>query len=92
MRKELKDVLIYGDFKLVEDGDDDVFAYERVYGKERAGVVCSFRERDVEWRAPRSWDLGSGEGKVLVSNYEDGLKVKDGKVHLKPFEAFAYHF
>ena len=86
LRKSHKDILIYGDFELVDGENHDVFAYTRSFEEEKVLVVTNFRKESIDWEVPRSFELEAG--KLLISNY-DGIGIKDGKVHLKPFEAFA---
>lgn len=86
-RKSLKDVFVYGDFGLVDEAHDQVFAYKRTAedGEEAALVVCNFTDVHVQWKMP----LGARE--VLVS--PAGRTVEElgkGKiVRLAPCEAFA---
>lgn len=86
LRKIHKDVLIYGDFKLIDEGNNDVFAYTRSLEKEKVLVVANFRKEHIFWDAPSGLDLGVGQ--LLTSNYA-GSNIKDGKASLRPFEAFA---
>jgi glycosidase len=86
LRKTHKDVLIYGDFELIDEGNNDVFAYTRSFEKEKVLVVANFRKEHISWEVPSSLTLEAG--KVFISNY-DGIDVEDRKVELRPFEAFA---
>jgi glycosidase len=86
LRKFHKDILIYGNFELVDEGNNDVFAYSRSFGDDKILVVANFRKGGIVWEAPRS--LIFEAGKLLISNY-DGIRAKDGTVQLRPFEAFA---
>jgi glycosidase len=86
LRKSHKDVFIYGDFEMVDEKNNDVFAYTRSFGKEKVLVVANFRKEDINWEIPNSLDVEVGQ--LLTSNYET-LNVKDGKVDLRPFESFA---
>jgi glycosidase len=86
LRKCHKDILIYGDFKLVDEGNNDVFAYSRSFGKDEILVVTNFRKESIDWEITRSSELEVG--KLLISNYDD-ISVIDGKVQLRSFEAFA---
>lgn len=85
LRKELKDVVVYGDFEMLDLENDDIFAYARANGKQKVVVVCSFRDRDISWKVPASIDMQSG--KILLSNY---LKVdlSQKTIVIRPFEAF----
>ncbi|KAJ6445668.1 hypothetical protein O9K51_00431 [Purpureocillium lavendulum] len=86
-RKALKDVFVYGDFALVDEANDDVFAYERRAsagaGGDAALVVCNFSGADRAWK----WD-GAPPRDVLVSTAGKGLKdVSGGEIRLGPWEA-----
>lgn len=86
LRKTHQDVLIYGDFGLVDEENNEVFAYSRSFGNEKVLVVSNFRKEAISWQVPSGLELEVG--RLLTSNY-DGINVKDGKVGLRPFEAFA---
>jgi glycosidase len=87
LRKEWKDIFIYGDFKLVDEGNEDVFAYTRSFGKEKVLVVANFRERNVGWSIPAGLEI-IVDREVLIGNYERGKGDGEG-LELRPFEAFA---
>lgn len=87
-RKKFKDVIVYGDFQLVETADaeldEKVAAYERKSESgEKLVVVCNFTAEKVKWK------LGDGAKDVVLSNY--GRKVIDlkGNVELEAYEALA---
>ena len=87
LRKALPDVFVYGDFRLVDDANQDVFAYKRSYGDEVVLVVCNFRQHAVKW------DVLGGELRVrpediLISSHGD-VVVSQGTIELRPFESFA---
>jgi len=86
LRKSHKDIFIYGDFKMLDAANDDVFAYLRTFGEDKAIVVTSFKTESVEWTVPQGIELNK-DG-VLVSNYA-GVDVSNGTITLRPFEAFA---
>lgn len=81
-RKTLKDIIVYGDFKLVDEPNEKVFAYERVSANgDKVLVVCNFSADNVSW----SWD---GKAKDIVIS-PAGKKVDDvngGKIELGPYE------
>ena len=84
-RKTLKDIFVYGDFALVDEPNEHVFAYKRTAaGGETALAVCNFSDQDVTWNA------GSGIKEVLVSPGGKTLdKVSGGEIALGPCEAIA---
>lgn len=84
LRKTHKDIFIYGNFALLDDANDDVFAYTRTFEGRSMIVVTNFRKTAVKWSLPRV----QLQTQCLVSNYGD-IAVEDGVVSLRPFEAFA---
>ncbi|KAJ4142805.1 hypothetical protein NW754_010244 [Fusarium falciforme] len=84
LRKDLRSIFVYGDFELLDRSHEDVFAYSRSSGDQKAVVVCNFRETLVTWDVPPSVNLSSG--KVLLSNYLE-VDVTQDKLALRPFEA-----
>jgi len=86
LRKSHKDVFIYGDFKLLDPTHNDVFAYVRTFGEEKAIVVANFRKTKVTWKIPEG--LVFKEDQVLISNY-GGFSLQNGQAELRPFETFA---
>ncbi|KAF5020535.1 hypothetical protein F66182_7434 [Fusarium sp. NRRL 66182] len=85
LRKELKDVVVYGDFQLLDAENEDIFAYIRSNGKQQVFIVCNFRDRQITWEIPTTVDLGSV--KVLLKNYPV-LDLTQGMLDLRPFESF----
>jgi glycosidase len=85
LRKELKDVVVYGDFQLLDAENNDIFAYTRSNGRQKVVVVCSFRDREIAWPVPASADLQSG--KVLLSNYPE-VDLSQNVINIHPFGAF----
>jgi glycosidase len=85
-RKKYVDVLIYGNFQLLDREDEKIVAYER---KAETGetmlVLCNFSPDTVQWNGV------IGEVKeVALSNYGRVLSnFKSGKVNLEAFEACA---
>lgn len=84
-RKEYKSVLIYGDFQLVDETHELIFAYKRFNTKNTWVVVLNFSGETVKWE-------GLGELKVnkwVMGNYDEsslGDKAKSGALGLRPWE------
>ncbi len=85
-RTQHKDVFVYGDFHLVDDNAEHVFAYIRT--GESGGdwlVALNWRSEDTEWTLPKGveveeWFVGTaGNGKPVKD-------TKDRKVLLGPWE------
>lgn len=82
-RKVQKDIFVYGDFQLVNEEDEKVFAYKRTgVNGDAALVVCNFAAEPVSWKttqAPREVFFSPG-GKTLDD-------VKGGEFNLDSCEA-----
>ncbi len=67
-----------GEFSLVDEGNEHVFAYRRDWGTQHLLVVCNFTGEEKGFALPDDFD----GGRKLIGNYEG---VGD---HLRPYEAF----
>ncbi|KAK9384666.1 glycoside hydrolase superfamily [Lipomyces mesembrius] len=83
LRREFKDVLVYGKFALVDALNESVFAYKRVHGSTEALIVTSFKDSEVTWTVPKEY---AKPGKILLTNYD--RSDIDPEIVLRPFEAF----
>uniref|UniRef100_A0A060T069 ARAD1C14212p n=1 Tax=Blastobotrys adeninivorans TaxID=409370 RepID=A0A060T069_BLAAD len=79
LRKQLKDVVVYGDIELLNQGDPNVVTLKRTATDKQLLVILNFAKDNVAYMAPSSFS------KVLLNNYDD-LEQKDGKLVLKPFQ------
>ena len=82
LRKELSCVR-HGDYNEYGKHSKALFTYSREDEKQKILVVCSFSEKEQQWKVPKGFDLA--KGKVIVNNY-------DNTEHscLKPYEARVY--
>lgn len=83
------ELVIYGKYKEYYHANPNLYVYERVLGKEKLLVVCSFKEGSVKFKAPKGYDLSAGE--LVASNYKDNKIVDNGFV-TKPYEVRVYKF
>ncbi|HBM7067309.1 TPA: alpha-glucosidase, partial [Enterococcus faecium] len=75
------DIIVWGDYELVEKTPEHVFAYSRIYEDQQWLVICNMSSEKQTFTVPRE------ALRVIVSNYP--LKqLPDGKVDLRPYEAF----
>ena len=81
------DTIIYGDYKLLCEDDENIFAYVRELNGDKILVVCNFYYKDVEFK----FDGDFNYSKVLLSNYNDSSKMIE-KLKLRPYEAVMYRF
>lgn len=81
LRKEHA-IVVWGEYELIEETEEEVFAYYREFSGEKWLVVANFSE------SKQMFTLEEEIGEVLVHNYHTSLP-KSGEVSLKPYEAFA---
>lgn len=82
IRKETP-ALLYGDYKLLMEDSESIYAYTRQYKDEAYLIVCSFSEKDSKLELP--YDIS--KGKLLIGNYSNIDSKKDV---LKPYECRLY--
>lgn len=81
LRKEY-DIFAEGDFRLLLEEDENIFAYVREYQGKQMLVVSNFTENTVPCTLLKEWQ----GGEVLICNYsEDG---EEGM--LRPYESAIY--
>ena len=81
LRKEYP-VFVDGQFHLLLEGDDNIFAYERSNGEQKLIVVCNFFDKTVSLPI---WDMCNGK-ELLLCNYGT---VEENEI-LRPYEARMY--
>lgn len=79
------DTVVYGEYKLILEEDENVFAYTREYNGEKIVVVCNFYGNEVEVDLNNS--VVENEFELIIGNYGDNITNK--KFVLKPYEAMA---
>jgi glycosidase len=86
-RKKYKEVLVYGNFQLLERDDEKILAYMRAsMDGEKILVMCNFSGEKAQWNGTAV----KGVKEVVLSNY--GKEVEDFRgemVTLEPYEACA---
>ena len=75
------ELIVYGDFRLLEEEDPDLFIYERSLEKKKLLCVCNVSENTRSYSIPEEFLCG----KVLIQNVER-QDVFSGE--LAPYEAF----
>jgi oligo-1,6-glucosidase len=81
------DVLVYGDYEMLDPAHEDLWAYTRRLGDDQVLVVLNFAAYPVTFEPPTS-TMGC-PAEVLVSNYEtDSTAVESYEA--RPYEARVY--
>ncbi|AGB42093.1 alpha,alpha-phosphotrehalase [Halobacteroides halobius DSM 5150] len=90
LRKEL-DIIVYGDYQLILDEHQDIFAYLRSYEDEKLLVINNFYGEETIFELPaKLQDLVDYQSEVLISNYSDYPK-DFARIKLRPYESIVYH-
>ncbi|MFD1851784.1 alpha,alpha-phosphotrehalase [Oceanobacillus bengalensis] len=78
------DIITYGDYRMLLENDQAVFAFERNYNNEKLIVVNNFYGEDIEVSLPPL------TAEVLLSNYPDAPLLSE-RVVLRPYESIVYY-
>ncbi|HEO8422097.1 TPA: alpha-glucosidase [Yersinia enterocolitica] len=76
-------IVVWGDFELIEDTEEEIFAYTRKFEGQTWVVVANFSDQEKTLCLPEF----NKYDEVIISNYHRE-SVDFGNVHLKPYEAF----
>ena len=80
------DIVKYGDFELLKT-QKKLFAYVRSYEGQKLLVINSFSDGDMDFRAPKDFDLEKAE--LVLCNYENNPVVHNGFI-TRPYETRVY--
>lgn len=92
LRKQYRDVLIYGGFEMLDREHPSLFVYRRVHGRQQALVVLNFTNGEVRWEVPgERGDIVRLVRKqwARLHNYDE-VQVEEGGVVLRAFEAVMF--
>lgn len=78
-----------GSYRDLQPLSSDWYVYERCTRGQRLLVICSFSEKPLRFRVPKSYGLTEGE--LLLANY-DGRLSAEGSFTAKPYEVRVYQF
>ncbi|KAL7799130.1 family 13 glycoside hydrolase [Trichoderma ceciliae] len=86
IRKEHKDIFVYGDFELIDEPNESIFAYKRkATNGESALIVCNFSLDTLAWKTEDE------PKEVLFSTKDRTLsELNGGRISLAPCEAIAW--
>ncbi len=86
LRKEsqLSDIIVYGEFKLILESNENVFAYLRVLEKRKLLVICNFFGNTEYLSFPD--EIASSMAVPVMSNYSDSSSSLDNCI-LRPYES-----
>ncbi|WP_445487786.1 glycoside hydrolase family 13 protein [Niallia sp. 03133] len=86
LRKE-NDIIVYGDYRLILEEDEQIYAYTRVLREKTLLVVANFSSEQPTFTLPNSITYKTKE--LLISNYKEENEDISSFL-LKPYEARVY--
>jgi trehalose-6-phosphate hydrolase len=89
LRKEY-DVITNGDYELISEDHDSVFAFVRNTDHETLLVINNFYGKDTTFSLPVKLDIDGLSNSVLLSNYQDSAPLAK-EIQLRPYESIVYH-
>jgi oligo-1,6-glucosidase len=81
-------VFVYGDYKLVDNDNEQVYAYIRSLEKEKILVVLNFSNKDAPFFVAGQLKMKQN---ILSNNYQE-LEIKEGVITMKPYQAIILRF
>ncbi|HSQ87869.1 alpha-glucosidase [Romboutsia sp.] len=85
--RKKSECLVYGDYKLILEEDEKIFAYERVLGDEKFLVICNLSSDETNYEYKK---LNLKYNNLVLSNYEVNSHDDLTQLKLKPWEARLY--
>jgi oligo-1,6-glucosidase len=82
------EALVYGDMRVLDGGNSQVFAYERVLEQEKKLVILNISNESATVKLGE--DLMSFQAEAIITNYPVEEKLEE-YVDLKPWEARVYN-
>lgn len=81
-------VFVYGDYKVYDIENPDVYCYTRTNGKEKVLVVLNFSTKEISYAIDKL--INTSAAKMLMNNYQNTAVLKDSKLGLKPWQAVIF--
>ena len=75
------EIIVYGDYELLEPDSEELFIYTRTLGDEKWIVMCNFTEHDATIPAD-ILSMISEDAPIMISNYVENMPAV-----LRPYEA-----
>lgn len=80
------DIIVYGEYELLEPQNEELFIYTRTWNNEQLMVLCNFTEKDIVIPAAVTAQIPA-DAQILISNYVGNLESV-----LRPYEARVYRY
>lgn len=80
------EIIVYGDYELLEPQNEELFIYTRSWNNEQLMVLCNFTEKDIVIPAAVTAQIPA-DAQILISNHVGNLEAV-----LRPYEARVYRY
>ena len=80
------DIIVYGEYELLEPQNEVLFIYTRTWNNEQLMVLCNFTDKDVVIPAAVMAQIPA-DAQILISNHVGNLEAV-----LRPYEARVYRY
>lgn len=87
LRKQ-NEIIIYGNYQLLLEDHQEIYAYVRTYQDKKLLVICNFYENNPVFELPR--DIHFMTKQLLASNYETEEQSDISRFTMQPYEARVY--
>ncbi|AOR22317.1 glycoside hydrolase family 13 protein [Clostridium taeniosporum] len=88
IRKNNK-IVVYGNYDLILDDSEEIYAYVRTLNDEKLLVICNFTGNNINFELPSN--IKSEYKKLLISNYDKCNEKTLENISLRPYECRVYH-
>ena len=88
LRKE-EDIISYGDYRILDEKNSKIYAYERSYEGDSIVVVNNFYDEVGVINLSKEIELEGKKVEILLSNYKDS-PIDISNLSLRPYESVVY--
>ena len=87
IRKD-NEIIVYGNYDLILEDSEEIYAYVRTLNEEQLLVICNFSSNTSEFKSPNN--INSKYKKLLIANYDECKEETLENISLRPYECRAY--
>ncbi|WP_231459529.1 MULTISPECIES: alpha-glucosidase [unclassified Pedobacter] len=81
-------VFVYGDYKVYDIENQDVYCFTRVDGNDKVLVILNFTKKDLSYTIDKN--INTVNAKLLINNYEGMNAIDNNTVKLKAWQSLAF--
>ncbi|RCX18539.1 oligo-1,6-glucosidase [Fontibacillus phaseoli] len=82
------DVIVYGDYAIINESNEQIYAYTRTLGDVQLLVILNFYEQPAEFKLDEQIRFQNKE--LLIANYDVPVEEDFHQISLRPYEARVY--